>query len=108
MQSNTLKSEHVEELRALEPYLRQGSWEKPSLFLSYKAEVVHVCRDQVVVIMNIDDDLVERTYNTSQFVKIPQKGDVLEIQVLNKSEQVHEPSRTRTPRKNVVPCPRTF
>jgi len=102
---------HVEEMRALEPYLRRGAWEEPMLFQSCEAEVVHVCNDQVVVIVNIDNDLVEQTYDISQFAEIPNKGDTFEVRVQFTKLQPREcsgPDKTREPRRNTVQLPRTF
>jgi hypothetical protein len=102
---------HVEEMRALEPYLRRGSWEEPLLFQSCEAEVVHVCGNQVVIVMSVNDDLVEQSFSLSQFTEIPQKGDILEVRVQFTKLQPREHiglDRTREPRKNVVQLPRTF
>jgi len=102
---------HIEEMRALEPYLRRGSWEEPMLFQSCEAEVAHVCGDQVVVAMNVNDDLVEQIYDISQFTEVPKQGDSFEIRVQFTKLQPRDcsgPDQTREPRKNVVQLPRTF
>ena len=103
--------QHVEEIRALEPYLRRGSWDEPILFQTCEGEVVHVGDDEVVVIMDINDELIEQAYSISQFNEVPKKGDVFEARVqFNKlpSKRSTEPDQTREPRRDVVPLPRTF
>jgi hypothetical protein len=109
----TSLEQYVEEMRALEPYLRRGSWEEPLLFQSYEGEVVHTSDDQVVVMTIIDDNLVEQTYSTSQFAtgQVPQKGDIFEIriQLIKVDRQEYtQPDQTYEPRRNTVPLPRTF
>jgi hypothetical protein len=101
--------QHVEEMRALEPYLRRGSWQESMLFQSCEAEVVHVCNDEVVVVMSIGGDLVEQVYDSSQFTEIPKKGDTFEVRVqFTKLQSRERPEPEYEPRKNVAPLPRIF
>lgn len=112
----TRLEQHVEELRALEPYLRRGSWGEQDgqtcLHQSCEGEVVSVSDDCVVVVLIANGELVEQTYDISQFIdgQIPKKGDILEVKVqfAKLQSKTTIPDQTRIPRKNVVPLPRIF
>jgi CheY-like chemotaxis protein len=71
---------HATSLRAIARACREG---RLCMTERYEGVVEHVFEDTVVVVYGVGDDLVEQTYERSQFIqhRLPSKGDRLAVHV---------------------------
>ncbi len=84
----------------------------------YHGEVVDVSDNRITAVFHIGDELIEQTYESKQFLdgQLPNKGDELEACVYiakslprqHEAGSSHGTGESRTPRRNVIPLPRTF
>lgn len=84
----------------------------------YHGEVVDVSDNRITAVFHIGGELIEQTYESKQFLdgQLPSKGDELEACVYiakslprqHEAGSSHGTGESRTPRRNVIPLPRTF